>query len=164
MARSYQETGFLRTRAIIRIPMPTLEINEIRELLPHRFPFLLVDRIIEMEAERIVGIKNVTANEPHFTGHFPNFPVMPGVLIVEAMAQCAGVLVLKTIEDRASKLVLLVAIENARFRKPVVPGDTLRMEMKVLKRKATVAKMAGVATVDGVVVAEAEVMCKLADK
>ena len=144
--------------------MPTLDINEIRELLPHRFPFLLVDRIIEMEPERIVGIKNVTANEPHFMGHFPDFPVMPGVLIVEAMAQCAGVLVLKSIEDRASKLVLLVAIENARVRKPVVPGDTLRMEMKILKRKATVAKMSGVATVDGVVVAEAEVMCKLADK
>ena len=144
--------------------MPTLDINEIRAILPHRFPFLLVDRIIEMEPERIVGIKNVTANEPHFMGHFPEFPVMPGVLIVEAMAQCAGVLVLHSIEDRANKLVLLVAIENARFRKPVVPGDTLRMEMKILKRKATVAKMAGVATVDGVVVAEAEVMCKLADK
>jgi 3-hydroxyacyl-[acyl-carrier-protein] dehydratase len=144
--------------------MPTLDINEIRELLPHRFPFLLVDRIIEMEAERIVGIKNVTANEPHFMGHFPDFPVMPGVLIIEAMAQCAGVLVLKSIEDREKKLVLLVAIENARFRKPVVPGDTLRMEMKILKRKATVAKMSGVATVGGVVVAEAEVMCKLADR
>jgi 3-hydroxyacyl-[acyl-carrier-protein] dehydratase len=89
---------------------------------------------------------------------------MPGVLIIEAMAQTAGVLVLKSIPDRHSKLVLLVAVENARFRKPVVPGDVLRMEMKVLKRKATVAKMAGVATVDGVVVAEVEVMCKLADK
>jgi beta-hydroxyacyl-ACP dehydratase FabZ len=144
--------------------MPILDTNEIREILPHRYPFLLVDRIIEMEAERIVGIKNVTANEPHFNGHFPNFPVMPGVMIVEAMAQCAGVLVLKTMEDRANKLVLLVAIENARFRKPVVPGDTLRMEMKIIKRKASVAKMAGVATVDGQVVAEAEVMCKLADK
>ena len=144
--------------------MPILDINEIRELLPHRYPFLLVDRIVEMEAERIVGIKNVTHNEPFFQGHFPDFPVMPGVLIVEAMAQAAGVLVLKSIEDRHSKLVLLVAIENARFRRPVVPGDTLRMEMKVVKRKASVAKMAGVATVDGVVVAEVEVMCKLADK
>ena len=144
--------------------MPILDINEIRGILPHRYPFLLVDRIVEMEPERIVGIKNVTATEPHFTGHFPDFPVMPGVLIVEAMAQTAGVLVLSTIPDRDRKLVLLVAIENARFRRPVVPGDTLRMEMKVLKRKASVAKMAGVATVDGVIVAEAEVMCKLADK
>jgi 3-hydroxyacyl-[acyl-carrier-protein] dehydratase len=144
--------------------MAILDINEIRAILPHRFPFLLVDRIVEMDAEHIVGIKNVTHNEPFFTGHFPDFPVMPGVLIVEAMAQTAGVLVLKSIPDRDRKLVLLVAIENARFRRPVVPGDTLRMEMKVLKRKASVAKMAGVATVDGVVVAEAEVMCKLADK
>jgi beta-hydroxyacyl-ACP dehydratase FabZ len=141
-----------------------LDINEIRGILPHRFPFLLVDRIIEMEPDRIVGIKNVTHNEPHFTGHFPDFPVMPGVLIVEAMAQTAGVLVLRSIPDRANKLVLLVAIENARFRRPVVPGDCLRMEMKVIKRKASVAKMAGVATVNGVIVAEAEVMCKLADK
>jgi len=144
--------------------MPSLDIKEIREILPHRYPFLLVDRIVEMDSERIVGIKNVTANEPFFNGHFPDFPVMPGVLIVEAMAQAAGVLVLKNIDDRESKLVLLVAIENARFRKPVVPGDTLRLEMKVIKRKASVAKMAGIATVDGQVVAEAEVMCKLADK
>src|SRR5687767_7730147 len=144
--------------------MPTFDINEIKEILPHRFPFLLVDRIVEMEPDRIVGLKNVTFNEPFFQGHFPDFPVMPGVLIVEAMAQTAGVLVLKSIENRASKLVLLVAVENARFRRPVVPGDTLRLEMKLLKRKATVAKMSGVATVDGQVVAEAEMMCKLADK
>jgi beta-hydroxyacyl-ACP dehydratase FabZ len=144
--------------------MAILDINEIRAILPHRYPFLLVDRIVEMEPERIVGIKQVTLNEPFFQGHFPDFPVMPGVLIVEAMAQAAGVLVLKSMPDRANKLVLLVAIENARFRRPVVPGDTLRMEMKVIKRKASVAKMAGVATVDGQVVAEAEVMCKLADK
>jgi 3-hydroxyacyl-[acyl-carrier-protein] dehydratase len=144
--------------------MTVLDINEIRAILPHRYPFLLVDRIVEMEPERIVGIKNVTNNEPFFVGHFPDFPVMPGVLIIEAMAQTAGVLVLKTVPDRERKLVLLVAVENARFRRPVLPGDTLRMEMKVLKRKASVAKMAGVATVDGVVVAEAEVMCKLADK
>jgi beta-hydroxyacyl-ACP dehydratase FabZ len=144
--------------------MTVLDINEIKGILPHRFPFLLVDRIVELEADRVVGIKNVTANEPFFQGHFPDFPVMPGVLIVEAMAQTAGVLVLKSIPDRENKLVLLVAVENARFRKPVVPGDVLRMEMKVIKRKASVAKMAGVATVDGAVVAEAEVMCKLADK
>jgi 3-hydroxyacyl-[acyl-carrier-protein] dehydratase len=144
--------------------MATLDINEIRAILPHRYPFLLVDRIVEMDAERVVGIKNVTHNEPFFQGHFPDFPVMPGVLIVEAMAQTAGILVLGSMPDRASKLVLLVAIESARFRRPVVPGDTLRMEMAVIKRKASVAKFAGRATVDGKVVAEVEVMCKLADK
>jgi beta-hydroxyacyl-ACP dehydratase FabZ len=144
--------------------MALLDINEIRRILPHRYPMLLVDRIVEMDEDRIVGIKNVTHNEPFFTGHFPDFPVMPGVLIVEAMAQAAGVLVLKSIADRDRKLVLLVAIENARFRKPVVPGDQLRLEMSVVKRKSTVAKMAGRATVDGVLVAEAEVMCKLEDK
>ena len=144
--------------------MAILDVNEIRRILPHRYPMLLVDRIVELEAERIVGIKNVTANEPFFSGHFPDFPVLPGVLIVEAMAQTAGVLVLKSIEDRASKLVLLVSIEYAKFRRPVVPGDQLRMELTMLKRKASVAKMSGKATVDGVLVAEAEVMCKLADK
>src|SRR5713226_7377319 len=144
--------------------MPILDTNEIRQILPHRYPMLLVDRIVELDEERIVGIKNVTSNEPFFIGHFPDFPVMPGVLIVEAMAQTAGVLVLKSIPDRHNKLVLLVSIEYAKFRKPVVPGDQLRLEMTVIKRKASVAKMAGRATVDGVLVAEAEVMCKLADK
>ena len=144
--------------------MPILDIDEIQKYLPHRYPFLLVDRILEMEPERVVGIKNVTFNEPFFTGHFPDFPVMPGVLIVEAMAQTAGVQVLSTMPDRHKKLVLLVAIENARFRRPVRPGDTLRMEMAVIKRKASVAKFAGKATVDGQVVAEVEVMCKLEDK
>src|SRR6267143_2040227 len=132
--------------------METLDINEIRRILPHRYPMLLVDRIVELEAERIVGIKNVTANEPFFSGHFPDFPVMPGVLIAEAMAQTAG------------ELVLLVSIEYAKFRKPVVPGNQLRMELIMLKRKASVAKMSGKATVDGALVAEAEVMCKLEDK
>lgn len=125
---------------------------------------LLVDAILELEEERIVGIKNVTANEPFFMGHFPDFPVMPGVLIVEAMAQVAGVLVLKSIADRKNKLVLLASVEEAKFRRPVIPGHQLRIEMKVSKRKATVAKMYGTATVDGVVVAEAMVMCKLADR
>src|SRR5690349_6892580 len=101
---------------------------------------LLVDRILEWDAARIVGLKNVTANEPFFDGHFPGFPVMPGVLIVEAMAQTAGVLVLMTIPDRDSKLVFLAAVEQARFRKPVLPGDQLRMEMTIVKRKSFVAR------------------------
>ena len=142
-----------------------LEIHEILKCLPHRYPMLMIDKIIEMDAdESAVGIKNVTVNEPFFVGHFPEFPVMPGVLIVEAMAQTAGVLVLKSIPDRDSKLVLLVSIESAKFRRPVVPGDQLRIEMTVIRRKGSVAKMAGRATVDGLLVAEAEVMCKLQDK
>jgi 3-hydroxyacyl-[acyl-carrier-protein] dehydratase len=144
--------------------MPIMDIPAIRDILPHRYPMLLVDRIVELEEDRIVGIKNVTANEPFFLGHFPDFPVMPGVLIVEAMAQVAGVLVLNRIPDRKSKLVLLASIEQAKFRKPVVPGDQLRIEMIVTKIKSTVAKMHGTATVDGVVVAEAEVLCKIADR
>lgn len=144
--------------------MSILDIQAIRNILPHRYPMLLVDSILELEEERIVGIKNVTVNEPFFMGHFPDFPVMPGVLIVEAMAQVAGVLVLSKIPDRHSKLVLLASVEQAKFRRPVVPGDQLRIEMKVTRRKATVAKMYGQAQVDGVVVAEAEVMCKLADR
>jgi 3-hydroxyacyl-[acyl-carrier-protein] dehydratase len=144
--------------------MSILDIQAIRDILPHRYPMLLVDAIVELEEERIVGIKNVTVNEPFFVGHFPDYPVMPGVLIVEAMAQVAGVLVLNQIADRKRKLVLLASVEEAKFRRPVVPGDQLRIEMKVAKRKATVAKMFGQATVNGLVVAEARVMCKLADK
>jgi 3-hydroxyacyl-[acyl-carrier-protein] dehydratase len=144
--------------------MATLDIEEIRKILPHRFPMLLVDRVLELEPDRIVGIKNVTANEPFFAGHFPDFPVMPGVLIVEAMAQVAGILYLKEVPDRANKLVFLAGIDNAKFRKPVLPGDQLRIEMKVVKKKASVVKMCGQATVDGAVVAEVEVLCKLADR
>jgi 3-hydroxyacyl-[acyl-carrier-protein] dehydratase len=144
--------------------MPCLDIEQIRDILPHRYPFLLVDRIEELEAERIVGIKNVTINEPFFTGHFPDYPVMPGVLVVEAMAQVAGVLVLSQIEDRRNKLVLLAGVDGAKFRKPVRPGDQLRIEMKLAKRKATLAKMYGTATVSGVLVAEAEMFCVLADR
>jgi len=141
-----------------------LDIDAIREILPHRYPFLLVDRIEELEAERVVGIKNVTVNEPFFAGHFPDYPVMPGVLIIEAMAQVAGVLVLSGIPDRKNKLVLLAGVDGAKFRKPVRPGDQLRMEMKVLRSRATMAKVSGTATVAGVVVAEAEILCVLADR
>ena len=116
--------------------MPLLDIQEIRDILPHRYPMLLVDAILELEEERIVGIKNVTVNEPFFVGHFPEFPVMPGVLVVEAMAQVAGVLVLKSVPDRKNKLVLLASIEQAKFRRQVRPGDQLRIEMKVTKRKS----------------------------
>ncbi len=144
--------------------MPVLDIEAIRDILPHRYPFLMVDRIIEMEEDRIVGIKNVSVNEPFFLGHFPDFPVMPGVLITEAMAQVAGVLVLSTIPERKSKLVLLASVEEAKFRKQVRPGDQLRIEMKMIKRKASIAKMSGIVTVDGVVVAEGIMMCVLADR
>jgi 3-hydroxyacyl-[acyl-carrier-protein] dehydratase len=144
--------------------MPLLDIQEIRDILPHRYPMLLVDAILQLEPERIVGIKNVTMNEPFFVGHFPEFPVMPGVLVVEAMAQVAGVLVLKSVPDRKNKLVLLASIEEAKFRRPVRPGDQLRIEMKVTRRKANIAKMHGQATVEGVVVAEAELMCVLQDR
>ncbi len=144
--------------------MPILDISAIQALLPHRYPMLLVDRIIEMDHERIVGIKNVTANEPFFVGHFPGFPVMPGVLIVEAMAQTAGVLILGQIPDRENKLVFLASVERAKFRQPVIPGDQLRLEAVVLKNKVSVAKIAAKALVDGRVVAEAELMCSLRNK
>lgn len=144
--------------------MPVLDIDAIKQILPHRYPFLLVDRILEMDDERVVGIKNVTVNEPFFVGHYPHYPVMPGVLIVEAMAQTAGVLVLSQIPDRDTKVVLLASVEEAKFRRPVRPGDQLRIEMKYIKKKATVAKMQGIVTVDGTQVAEAIMMCTLADK
>ena len=144
--------------------MPELNIVEIQDILPHRYPFLLVDRILEIEETRIVGLKNVTATEPHFQGHFPDFPVMPGVLIVECMAQTAGVLVLSQIPDRKNKVVLLTTIEGAKFRKPVIPGDQLRVEMTVISRRSNVAKMRGEARVNNEIVAECTVMCILRDK
>ncbi|OFW00369.1 MAG: 3-hydroxyacyl-[acyl-carrier-protein] dehydratase FabZ [Acidobacteria bacterium RIFCSPLOWO2_02_FULL_60_20] len=142
-----------------------LDINDIQKILPHRPPFLLIDRIIEMETgKRIVGIKNVTINEPFFAGHFPNYPVMPGVLIIEAMAQTGGVLALRDEAIGSDKLVLFAAIEEAKFRRPVVPGDQLRLELEVLQRHTTFARMKGKAHVDGKLVAEAILICKIAEK
>jgi len=142
----------------------TLDGQQIAQILPHRYPMLMVDRILEVTEDSIVGIKNVTNSEPHFTGHFPGFPVMPGVLIIEAMAQVAGILVGKLAPHTRGKIMFLASIEEAKFRKPVVPGDQLRIEMKLMRLKYTVAKMRGVATVDGQVVSEATLMCKLTDR
>ncbi|MBV9678891.1 MAG: 3-hydroxyacyl-ACP dehydratase FabZ [Acidobacteriaceae bacterium] len=144
--------------------MTSMDFEEIKTILPHRYPMLMVDRVLEMTDESIVGIKNVTINEPQFTGHFPGFPVMPGVLIVEAMAQVAGILVAKLAPHTRGRLMFLASVEDAKFRKPVVPGDQLRLEMKLLRLKTSIAKMQGVATVDGQIVAEATLMCKLTDR
>ena len=142
-----------------------LTINEIMKLLPHRYPMLLVDRILEMEeGKRIVGLKNVTANEQFFQGHFPGAPVMPGVLIVEAMAQCGAVLFLRYIEDRDRKLFLFGGVDKARFRRQVVPGDTLILEAEVLQRRASTVKLKGTAKVNDVVVAEAELLSIMVDR
>jgi beta-hydroxyacyl-ACP dehydratase FabZ len=142
-----------------------LDSQAIQELLPHRYPFLLVDRIIELvPKERIVGIKQVSINEPYFQGHFPNAPVMPGVLVIEALAQVGAVLALREIADRDSKLVLFTGIREARFRRPVVPGDTLTLEVTALRIGSRVQRMRGEAKVDGQLVADAEIMSIIADR
>jgi beta-hydroxyacyl-ACP dehydratase FabZ len=139
-----------------------LDALAIREFLPHRYPFLLVDRVLEVEDLRIVALKNVTTNEPFFQGHFPQMPVMPGVLIIEALAQTAGILIAKKTPDAWRKFMLLASIENARFRKPVYPGDQIRLEAEITRFRSTAAKVMAKAVVDGAVVAEAELMCALA--
>jgi 3-hydroxyacyl-[acyl-carrier-protein] dehydratase len=144
----------------------TMDINQIQAVLPHRYPFLLIDRVVEMERrKRIVAIKNVTINEPFFAGHFPNFPIMPGVLIVEAMAQAGGAMLLTEVEDRSDKLIVFTGIEKARFRRPVVPGDQLRIEVEVLSWKAaasrTAVRMEGKAFVNGKLVCDGTVSAQL---
>lgn len=141
------------------------DIMAIQEIMPHRYPLLLVDRIIELhEGERVVGIKNVTINEPYFVGHFPGHPIMPAVLIIEAMAQCGGVLLLNTVENPQDKLVYFMGIDNAKFRKPVVPGDQLRFELEMIKLKGRICKMRGTAYVDGEKVSEADLLSTIVDR
>jgi 3-hydroxyacyl-[acyl-carrier-protein] dehydratase len=140
----------------------TLDINEIQRILPHRYPFLLIDRVIDLTPrERIVAIKNVTINEPFFQGHFPNLPIMPGVLVVEAIAQAGGALLLTEVEDRDQKLMVFTGIERARFRRPIIPGDQVRIEVEVKSWRMNAVRMEGKAFVGDKRVAEATVTCQL---
>jgi len=142
-----------------------IDIIGIMNSIPHRYPFLLVDRVLEFEpGRRVVAIKNVSFNEPFFPGHFPGAPVMPGVLIVEAMAQAGAVLLLRDMPDRESKLVYFTGIDKARFRRTVVPGDQLRLTLEVLKLRSTTCKMRGTAEVDGKLAAQAEILSALVDR
>jgi 3-hydroxyacyl-[acyl-carrier-protein] dehydratase len=142
-----------------------LDSQAIQQLLPHRYPFLLVDRIIELVPnQRIVGVKQVSINEPFFQGHFPGAPVMPGVLVIEALAQVGAVLALREIDDRDQKLVLFSGIKEARFRRPVTPGDTLILEVTAMRIGSRVQRMRGEARVDGQLVADAEIMSVIADR
>ena len=144
---------------------PVLTIQQILQYLPHRYPFLLVDRVVEYEErKRIVGIKNVTINEPFFVGHFPGHPTMPGVLIIEAMAQVGGLLMLDTIDNPEDKIVYFMTLDNVKWRRPVIPGDQIRFELEVLKIRNQTCRMRGVGTVDGQVVAEAEMMARVVDR
>lgn len=145
--------------------MVVYDSQAIQQILPHRYPFLLVDKIVEMEPRvRIVGIKQVTANEQFFQGHFPGAPVMPGVLQIEALAQVGAILALREFEDREAKIPYFSGIEKARFRRPVVPGDTLRLEVTALRIGSKIQRMHGVASVDGNVTAETEIMSVIADR
>jgi beta-hydroxyacyl-ACP dehydratase FabZ len=140
-------------------------INEIMTYLQHRYPFLLIDRIVEFEEnKRAVGIKNVTINEPFFQGHFPGHPIMPGVLLIEAMAQAGGVLALKSDPDPSTKVIYFMSIDKAKFRKPVIPGDQVRFELDLIKTRGAIRSLKAVAIVDGAVVAEAEMMAMIVEK
>lgn len=151
---------------VINPDLPSLTVNEIQKLIPHRYPFLMIDRAVNVDnSKSIVGIKNVSINEPFFVGHFPNHPVMPGVLIVEAMAQSAATLVMHTMGEAAyGKVVYFMSVEGAKFRKPVVPGDVLAIHCTALQNRGAVWKFDGVARVDGVKVAEATFSAMIRDE
>lgn len=142
-----------------------MDINKIRQYLPHRYPFLLVDRILEMEVpKRIVGIKNVTVNEPQFTGHFPELPIFPGVLILEAMAQVGGILLIESLNLEIGKYAILYAgVDDARFKRPIIPGDTMVIEMEAIHLKKRLSKMKGTVKVDDKVAAEAVIMASVVE-
>ena len=143
-----------------------LDVPAIERLLPHRYPFLMIDRVVELGDEKVVALKNVSANEPFFTGHFPGHPIMPGVLIVEAMAQAGAILAMRTIgvEAAKQKVVYFMALDKVKFRKPVVPGDQLSLAVTPLRKGGAIWKMRGEASVAGQLVAEAEFLATLADK
>ncbi len=158
LARAISRTANRRAPTVV-------DIQDIMKVLPHRYPFLLVDRILELEpGKRIVGIKNVTINEPFFQGHFPGHPVMPGVLIIEAMAQTGGMMLMDSVDDPESKVVYFMSMDGVKFRKPVIPGDQLRFELEMLKFRGKTCRMRGVAYVDGQTVAEAEMMAAIVDR
>ena len=145
-------------------PAPVLKAEQILGLLPHRYPFLLIDRVLELTDERVLALKNVTINEPFFQGHFPGHPIMPGVLIIEAMAQVGGMLLMGAVEDPESKVVYFMSLDNVKWRRPVKPGDQLRFELDMIQMRGRIAKMRGVAKVDGEVVCEAEMAAMLRDR
>ncbi|WP_409361842.1 3-hydroxyacyl-ACP dehydratase FabZ [Bartonella heixiaziensis] len=145
--------------------LESVDIEKLLSILPHRYPFLLIDRIIEIDGEqKAIGIKNVTINEPHFMGHFPTKPVMPGVLILEAMAQTAGAVSLLSLEYKKANLVYLMTVDNAKFRKPVVPGDQLRIHVQLLKKRSGMRRFSCVAKVEDVRIAEAEIAAMIIEE
>jgi len=161
MSPFHSPDNSLTPEVLENLPM---DVNTIQKILPHRYPFLLIDRVIELVRKKhIVAIKNVTLNEPYFTGHFPGNPIMPGVLMVEAIAQTGATLLMTEVPDRANKLTVFTGIERAKFRRQVVPGDQLRIEVNVIVWRTMAVKMQGKCTVDGKLVSEATVTCQLVD-
>ena len=161
----YQQKKIVKKYQLVKKEGVVFDVNAIQKILPHRYPFLLVDKIIHLELDKkVIGVKSVTVNEPFFPGHFPGQPIMPGVLIIEAMAQTGGIMLLNSIGDMQNKLVVFMQINNAKFRKPVVPGDTLHLEIEMLNKKSRIFNMKGRAFVNDNLVAEAEFMAGITDK